>query len=267
VTAVSAKVGFIGLGQMGSVIAAGIARGGYDLTVWDRRPEAIASVSRAGSGRVASAASLAALAAECDVVGICVVDDAQVREVFAGGLLANLKPGSIVVIHSTVSPELCRSLAVDVAAMGAHLIDAPVSRFDPIDVNRPLTVMVGGEPGPVDSLVPLFGCFGDPIVHLGPVGSGMIAKLVNQTLQAANAALGEEALRVGASFGLDPASLSTILARSSGRSFGLELAIMKLRGDIDAGLALLRKDVRLFEAHDEAQSTDDLVALARRFVG
>jgi 3-hydroxyisobutyrate dehydrogenase len=264
---VAIRVGFIGLGQMGSVIARSILASGFEMTVWDIRQSVIEPFLAAGASAAGSAADVAA---GCDVVGICVVDDGQLLQVFEGGdgLLAGAGSGTVFVVHSTVSPDLCRALGPRVEEKGAHLVDAPVSRFNSRDPNSKIVVMVGGAEEPVGMAMPVLQAFGDPVLYFGPLGSGLLAKLVNQTLQSANAALGDEALDLGASFGLDVEELGRLLTTGSGRSFGLELALMARKADISAGLALLRKDVGLMAATRKQAGMDgDLIDAALRFVG
>jgi len=259
------RMGFIGLGQMGSIIAGGLLSAGYELTVWDVRDEAVAPFAARGAQVARSAAELAA---GCDIVGLCVVDDAQTRDVAEGdsGVLAAMRTGSVLVLHSTISPRLARTLGEQAAARGVQVVDAPVSRATSGPAGERIVVMVGGDDAPVGTVMPVLRAFGDPVLHLGPLGSGLLGKLVNQSLQSANAWLGEGALRLGEVLGLDVAVLGELLRTGSGRSFGLELALMARTTDMSQGLALLRKDVHLMAAAaDDAGVESELVALSTRF--
>ncbi|WP_280364150.1 NAD(P)-dependent oxidoreductase, partial [Nocardia abscessus] len=120
------RVGFIGLGSQGAPMARRIVEGGYPTTLWARRPAALEPFADTAA---VTAASPAALAARSDLVCLCVVGDADVREVVTGdnGVLAGLAPGSIIAVHSTVHPDTCRELAESAAAQQVAVIDAPVS--------------------------------------------------------------------------------------------------------------------------------------------
>jgi 3-hydroxyisobutyrate dehydrogenase-like beta-hydroxyacid dehydrogenase len=206
------EVGFIGLGNMGSRIVALLLDGGHRVTVWARRPASVEPFA----GRVAVADRPAGIARAADVIGLCVWSEEDVVEVLGGedGLAASLRPGTVVVVHSTVSPSGSQRLRQELSARGVELIDAPVS----VGANLPkLLVLVGGEPDAVQRAQPVLQSIGDPVLHLGPVGSGQIAKLVNNTMLAATIGLGEDALAFGASLGLDIRALATALATGSAR--------------------------------------------------
>jgi 3-hydroxyisobutyrate dehydrogenase-like beta-hydroxyacid dehydrogenase len=136
-------VGFVGLGSQGGPMARRIVQAGFPLILWARRAEALAPYADTAAQ---TARDLADLGARCDHVGICVFDDAGVREVCAA-LLPAMRPGSRIAIHSTVLPETCVELAALAAARGVALIDAPVSGGGPGAAAGTLTVMVGGEAG------------------------------------------------------------------------------------------------------------------------
>src|SRR3954452_305371 len=124
------RVGFIGLGSQGGPMARRVVGGGYDVTLWARRPATLAAFADTPAK---TAQSPAELAAASDLVCLCVVGDDDVREVMAGdhGVLAGLAPGGIVAIHSTVHPDTCRELAESAAKHGVLIIDAPVSGGGP----------------------------------------------------------------------------------------------------------------------------------------
>lgn len=220
------NVGFIGLGNMGTRIATQLVDGGHHLTVWARRSVSLAPFA----GRAAVAASPAMVAETSDLIGICVWDERDVDEVLLGqgGVLSGIKPGSVIAVHSTISPAGARRLAQEAAGQGAALVDAPVS----IGSRSPkLLVMVGGDHGAVERCRAAFDSFGDPVVHLGPVGSGLVAKLVNNTLLAATVALGRDAIALGGQLGMDEGALLTTLASgSSGGTWSSLLAHQHGRG-------------------------------------
>jgi 3-hydroxyisobutyrate dehydrogenase-like beta-hydroxyacid dehydrogenase len=148
------------------------------------------------------------------MVGICVWDEGGVEEVVLGdgGVLAGMRSGGVVAIHSTISPGACRRLHAAAADRGIGLVDAAVS----VGAHLPkVLVMVGGEAEVVDQCREAFESFGEPVAHLGPVGSGLIAKLVNNTLLTATVALGDDAIALGRDLGLDETALAEILAVGS----------------------------------------------------
>jgi 3-hydroxyisobutyrate dehydrogenase len=213
------RVGFIGLGNQGAPIARRIAAAGWPLTVWARRPEAAA-----GFGAVV-AETPAALAARCDLIGICVINDDDVREVLGGpnGVLAGVKPGAIIAIHSTILPETIVELAALAAEKGALLFDAPVSGGPRGAEAGTMTVMAGGDAGVLTGARPVFESFADTIMHLGPLGSGLVVKLINNNLCFANMTMGIHALELARGLGIDMAVAARVITASSGASVGFGL--------------------------------------------
>jgi 3-hydroxyisobutyrate dehydrogenase len=241
------RVGFIGLGSQGGPMARRIVEAGFPTTLWARRPETLAPF--AGSG-AATAGSAAELAAASDLACVCVVDDAGVEEVVtgSGGLLAGMAPGGVIAVHSTVHPDTCRRLGERAAEQGVALIDAPVSGGGPSAAQGRLLVMAGGGAETVDRCRPVLETYGDPVVHLGPIGAGQRAKLINNLLFTANLGVAESAFALARRFEVDPVQLSIVLGHGSGASFGASLLgrpdfTLAPMGEL-AG-ALLRKDVRL----------------------
>lgn len=238
----SVRCGFIGLGSQGAPMARRMVEAGYPLVLWARRPETLAPFADTAA---TVAASPAELAAQVDHVGVCVVDDAGVQQV-CDQLFPAMRRGGRIAIHATIHPDTCAALERQAAERGLSLIDAPVSGGQPAAEAGTLTVMVGGETAAVAAARPIFETFGKLIVHLGGVGAGQNAKLVNNALMAANMALAHHALTAGAALGIDHAALIELLTASSGRSFALEVcARLPTPQAFKHGGALLAKDVRL----------------------
>lgn len=234
--------GFIGLGSQGGPMARRIVDAGYPLRLWARRAESLAPYADTAATQ---AASIAELGAQTEHVGVCVVDDAGVQQV-CDELIPAMRAGSRIVIHSTVHPQLCVQLAAQAAARGLSLIDAPVSGGGAGATAGTLTVMVGGETAAVDAARPVLETFARHIVHLGGVGAGQTAKLVNNTLMAAHFAIAHHALAASERLGVDRKALADLVAISSGRSFGFD--VYARQSGITAfahGAKLLGKDVRL----------------------
>jgi 3-hydroxyisobutyrate dehydrogenase len=261
-TAGSLRVGFVGIGDQGGPMARRIVDAGFATTVWARRP---ASVEPFASTPATIAASPVELGRASDLVGVCVVNDADVRAVLLGpdGVLAGMGPGSIIAIHSTVHPQTCQEVAQAARSAGVSVIDAPVSGGGRAAAAGQVLVMVGGEDADVERARPVLVTFGDPVVHLGPLGSGQLAKLINNALMTAHLGLADDALRLGVGLGIDEAALAEALTRGSGASFSLGV-----RQRMPDGLAhfpaggLLRKDLDILTAVAE-QSGLDLSALGR----
>ncbi|WP_336967767.1 NAD(P)-dependent oxidoreductase [Sphingobium aromaticiconvertens] len=236
------RTGFIGLGSQGGPMARRMAEAGYPLTLWARRPEALEAFADTAATH---APSIAALGAASDHVGLCVVDDAGVQAVCAD-LIPTMAAGSRIIIHSTVHPQTCLDLAAQASTRGIALIDAPVSGGGPGATAGTLTVMVGGDANAVADARPVFESFAGSIVHLGGVGAGQLAKLINNALMAAHMALANHALDAGSTLGIDHKPLTELVRVSSGRSYGFEVAARLPDPTAFAhGAKLLAKDVRL----------------------
>ncbi|HEV7421225.1 MAG TPA: NAD(P)-dependent oxidoreductase [Mycobacterium sp.] len=240
------RVGFIGLGSQGAPMARRIVEGGYELTLWARRP---ASVEPYADTAAKVAATPAELGAASDLVCLCVVGDDDVKQVLNGdtGVLAGLAPGGIVAIHSTVHPDTCREIAKSAAEKGISVIDAPVSGGSPAASEGTLLVMVGGEEDIVAKVRPVFETYADPVVHLGPLGSGQVTKILNNLLFSANLGSAMSTLELGESLGIPRDKLCEVVTRGSANSKALNsIAVFggSLEGLAPIAGALLQKDVR-----------------------
>ena len=164
--------------------------------------------------------SPAALAAASDIVCLCVVGDDDVRGLAYGdeGLLAGLAPGGTIVIHSTIHPDTCRELADKAAAQGISVVDAPVSGGSPAVEAKQLLVMVGGEEADVAKCRPVFEAYGDPVVHLGPLGAGQVTKILNNLLFSANLGSAISLLELGESLGVSRSKMCEVVTRGSANS-------------------------------------------------
>ncbi|MGW3285837.1 NAD(P)-dependent oxidoreductase [Streptomyces sp. NPDC001002] len=259
------RVGFIGLGSQGGPMARRIVDAGYETTLWARRPATLVPFAGTPAKRASSPAELAAAS---DLVCVCVVDDADVEEILTGehGVLAGLRKGGVVAVHSTVHPDTCRRLADRARTHGVTLIDAPVSGGGPAAAEGRLVVMAGGEPGTVAYCRPVFETYADPVVHMGPLGTGQLAKLLNNVLFTANLATAADTLALGRDLAVDAGALAQVVAHGSGASFALT-RIASAGGTLDRIAAhagpLLRKDVRLVtDVAEAAGARPDVVTAA-----
>lgn len=236
------RTGFIGLGSQGGPMAERMLASGFPLTVWARRPEALEPFTAQGAS---AAPSVEELAGACDHIGVCVFDDAGVAQV-CDALIPAMRPGSLLAIHSTILPESCIALEARCAERGIAFLDAPVSGGGGAAAAGTLTVMCGGSAEAFAQANPVFATFAGVTVHLGPVGSGQRAKIVNNTLLAANMGLGEAALEAGKALGIDRKALAELIKASSGRSFGFEVvARLPSPQAFAQGAPLLAKDTNL----------------------
>jgi 3-hydroxyisobutyrate dehydrogenase len=261
------RIGYIGLGDQGSGIADMVAESEHELVVWARRSGVTDRYEDRGA---TAAASPAELAAQCDIVGLCVTGDADVEAlVVERGLLEAMHPGAALVIQSTVRPETVRAFGPRADQRGVHLLDAPVSGSGSAARQHKLLVMTGGTAAAVAMATPLFDTCAGTVVHCGGLGDAQIAKLINNGLFTANLKIIHDALQIGEQMGIDPDVLRTVLLAGSARSFGLEQyqRIFDLDQAAHAA-ALLRKDLGLLAALTSGVGVDpgDIVDLAGRVI-
>ena len=181
-------------------------------------------------------------------MGICVWDDEAVREVLYGndGVLAGAREGTVIAIHSTVLPATVRDSRGGRRGRGLMLVDAPVSGGRDVALSGGLVVAVGGDETAVRAQPSGVRIVRRAqVIHVGPVGAGQFAKLINNALLAANLAVADDAIALAQSLGMEPAALAEVIRNGSGRSFGFDVALM-IRASADARTQTamsLRKDV------------------------
>lgn len=204
------RVGYIGLGIMGTPMALNIIKAGFELTVWARREAACAPLVEAGATQVASPA---ALAAQVDLVFTNVSDTPDVEEVILGaeGIIHGAHPGLIVVDNSTISPDASREIAARLAQVEVDFLDAPVSGGDVGAKAGTLSIMVGGQVESFNKVLPVLQACGQNIVHIGAVGAGQVCKACNQVLVAQQMAAVGEALMLAKAMEADPAKVREAL--------------------------------------------------------
>jgi 3-hydroxyisobutyrate dehydrogenase-like beta-hydroxyacid dehydrogenase len=241
------RVGFIGVGSQGGPMARRIVEEGFPLTLWARRP---ASLDPYSDTDAVIAATPAELGAASDVVGICVVADTDVEDVLRrdDGVLAGMAPGGVIAIHATIHPDTCRRLADVARERGVAIVDAPVSGGGQMAADRKLLVMVGGADDDVARCRPVFETYGNPVIHLGPLGSGQVAKLLNNFVFTAQVAVSLDTYAFAQDLGVDRGALAQVLAHGSGGSTvaGIVAGMnFDLSGMAQVAAGLLRKDVGL----------------------
>jgi 3-hydroxyisobutyrate dehydrogenase/2-hydroxy-3-oxopropionate reductase len=208
-------VAVLGTGRMGSAMARSLARSGTSLVLWNRTPwRADELASALGAGR---AATPAAAAAAADVAITMLADDAAVRAVFEGpdGLVRGVRPGAVLVDMSTVLPATIRAVEAAVRAVGAGLLDAPVSGSVSLAESGALTIMAGGEAADLERARAALEPLAKKIVHVGPLGAGAALKLaVNTVVYGLNQALAE-ALVLAEAAGVDLSTAYDVLTASA----------------------------------------------------
>jgi 3-hydroxyisobutyrate dehydrogenase-like beta-hydroxyacid dehydrogenase len=238
---------------------------GFPMTVWARRAETLEPFVAAGA-QVAT--SRHELGAASEILCICVLADQDVDDVLRGpeGALAGMAPGGVVVVHSTVHPDTCRRLQDDHPEL--RVIDAPVSGGGHMAAQRQLLVMVGGDADAFERCRPVLETFADPLVHLGPLGAGQEAKLLNNALFAAQLGLVADAFATATERGLDPAALRSVLEAGSSRSYAAQIiggSGFGLAGMASIAGPLLAKDVAIL-SELLAPGTPTLISAAQAAV-
>jgi 3-hydroxyisobutyrate dehydrogenase len=243
------NIGFVGIGNMGSRMAAHLVRAGYAVTVFDIAADRARRFADEHQARATE--RLGDLAAEADVVVTMLPSGREVRDVVLdmqdGALAGHLRRGSIVIDMSSAAPVGTRDLGAALAQRGVGLVDAPVSGGIVGAEKGTLAIMIGGESAAVAQVRPVLERMGNRLFEVGGLGCGHALKCLNNFLAATSFAAASEAVRVGRSFGLDPATMIDVINVSTGRSFATDVVIKDhvLNEKFATGFALglLTKDV------------------------
>jgi 3-hydroxyisobutyrate dehydrogenase len=242
------RIGFLGLGIMGSRMATNLARAGFPLSVWTHTP---GKAERWASEHGAKARMTPAeVAADSDIVISMVVDGEQVASVLLGehGVIESAHGGLLCVDMSTIAPADTRRIGAALAERAVRLLDAPVTGSAPRAEDGTLTIMAGGAPEDFARARPALEAMGELIVHVGELGQGEMLKLINNALGAANAAALGEALVLARATEVDLDAFVRVVSRGSGGSVQLELKSGAMREHDYTTLfktAHMLKDVRL----------------------
>jgi len=244
----SMRIGFIGLGTMGYLMAGHVSRGGYDIAAYNRRGNVAEKWNAEHKGRQAK--SPADAAADADIVISCVSDDTAVRSVTVGpeGAFSAMKRGSIYVDHTTCSAALSQELNERAKEKGVGFLDAPVTGGKPGAAKGSLTAMVGGDPAVLDRAREVISTYTKVVAHVGPSGAGQIAKMANQMCIGGILQSLAEALGLVEHAGLDASRILQVLVTGSGKSWQMEnRGVNMLEGKYDFGFSveLLAKDLGL----------------------
>jgi 3-hydroxyisobutyrate dehydrogenase len=212
------KVAFLGLGDIGSLMAKHLARDPFDLVVWNRTASKAEAFARENKARVA--ATPAEAVKNSDVVITCLPSSSEVEAVLHGtdGMIDSLRKGAVLIDCTSGDPPTSRSIAAELGGRGVDFIDAPVSGGTVAAKAGTLTVMWGGEATVFERARSVVEAFGKKIVHAGPVGSGDALKAVNNALLAVHILSTAEGLAVLVKAGVDPKVALDVINASSGRS-------------------------------------------------
>lgn len=249
-------IGFIGLGNMGTPMAAHLAAEGYPLTVADARPEQTGRFVAEHPSAVVG--TLAETGRAVRFVITMLPNISVVRDVMLGdkGMAASMTPGAILIDMSSSSPPGTIALGEELARRGIHMIDAPVSGGVPRAVTGELTIMAGGEAADIDRCEPILKAMGKTIFRTGKLGTGQAMKALNNLCSAAGLLIASEAVRAGREFGLDAELMIDILNVSTGQNnstlrkfkpfilpkkyesgFGLDLMVKDLTAALDLAVS------------------------------
>ncbi|HVQ22083.1 MAG TPA: NAD(P)-dependent oxidoreductase [Candidatus Saccharimonadia bacterium] len=241
------RVGFAGMGTMGAAMAANLARAGAPVAVWNRTPGRTGPVLALGA---TEAPSPAILAADAEVVVLCLSDTPDVEAVLFGptGIAEGIRSGSLVIDCSTISPKASVGFAERLAAHGVGFVDAPVSGGSEGAQKGTLTIMCGGSESDVERARPVLAAMGKTITRMGPVGAGQATKAVNQVILAGTYLGVAEGIVLAIKAGLDPQTVVGALAGGAAGSWVLQNRSGRMIADdypLGFRIALHRKDLAI----------------------
>jgi 3-hydroxyisobutyrate dehydrogenase len=265
-------VGFIGVGNMGWPMAACLVKAGFPVLINDSRRQVANNFVQQVGGTAPD--SLRRLAAGSDVVVTMLPTSVIVERVLAGGddnIFAGMKPGTIIIEMSSGVPSVTQALAGKVTALGAHMIDAPVSGGVPRAKTGQLAIMVGDENAIIDQAMPVLSAMGTSVLRTGGIGSGQAMKALNNLVSTGGFLIGIEALLIGQRFGLDPAVMTDVLNAATGMNNSTQKKFKQfvLSRSFDAGftMGLLAKDLSIaLQVGRETATAAPLSALVKEMI-
>jgi 3-hydroxyisobutyrate dehydrogenase len=215
------RIAFIGVGTMGLPMASNLVKKGFAVIAYDLNAAAVQAAASAG---MAAAATAAEAVAGADLVITMLPSSPHVESVYLGdgGVVAAARKGTLCVDMSTIDPAASRRVAAAAAERGLRFIDAPVSGGTPRATDGTLAIMVGGAEADVAEARPALEAMGANVIHVGPVGSGEVAKLCNNLIAGVAAVAVSEAFRIAEGFGVDAKVVTEVIAKSSGGTWLME---------------------------------------------
>jgi len=245
------QIAFLGLGVMGSPMAANLARSGYSVTAWNRTPNR-PGVEIAANAGATVVLSIREAVETADVVFLCVSDVPDVEQVIlgAGGVAESAQPGTLVIDTSTIGPSAAQNIGAQLKQRQLRFLDAPISGGDIGAKNGTLTIMVGGEPTDFEESKPLLEVLGKTIRLCGAVGSGQAVKLCNQVLCSVHMVALCEAMQLAEQQGIDPNLIVEVCSTGAAGSWALSNLGPKIaESDFQPGFMIkhILKDLRLVQ--------------------
>jgi 3-hydroxyisobutyrate dehydrogenase len=273
----SKRIGFVGVGTMGKLMAINLLKRHYQVTAFDLNPAPVEELLEFGAERAGSASEAAAVS---DVVLTMLPSSPHVEQAVlgAGGILDGMRPGTILIDMSTIDPLVSRSVAEKVAARGFRMLDAPVSGGSVGARDATLTIMVGGPADLFEECRPVLEAMGTNVIHCGDNGMGEVVKVVNNLIAGVSMAVTAEAYNIGLRAGADPKVLYEVISKSSGRCWSHDvnlpyagvLTAAPANDDFAPGFMvdLMRKDLGLaVSAAKGVQAPAILAAAAEQLYG
>jgi 3-hydroxyisobutyrate dehydrogenase-like beta-hydroxyacid dehydrogenase len=253
-----AKVGFIGLGLMGSRLTRRMHETGWNIRAWNRSPQPAAAVEKEG---ITIAASVASLVADSDVILSSLANDAAVRSVYLdkGGVFSTAEPGTVILEMSTISPELSRSLHREARARGVDFLDVAISGSTPAVDAGTITLLAGGDKETFEQCVPIFESIARQWFLMGPGSSGVQMKLVVNLLLGLDMQAIAEAVSLGEHLQLDRNVLLDVLSKTAVVAPAMAGKFRKIKeGDYspEFPLRLMSKDMDLVMDAAKASGAD-----------
>ena len=243
-----ARCCFLGLGVMGAPMAGYLVKAGHDVIVWNRTTaKATAWVEAQGSSSASMAETAADAVSGAEFVFSCLGDDPDVEAVYSD-MMASLKPGAVVVDHTTASADLARRLYAALADKSIAFVDAPISGGQAGAEAGQLTIMCGGDEAAFESVAPVMDCYAKQMTLIGGPGAGQTAKMVNQICIAGVVQGLSEGLAFAENAGLDPAKVIEAISKGAAQSWQMENRWKTMvDGKFDYGFAVdwMRKDLRI----------------------
>jgi 3-hydroxyisobutyrate dehydrogenase len=241
----------VGMGVMGSPMAANLARSGQKVSIWNRTPNR-PGIHLAANAGAKVASSIQEAVKKADIIFTCLADVSDVEAVIlgAGGIAEFAQPNALIIDMSTIGPDAARKLGVKLKKYNLRFLDAPVSGGDTGAKNGTLTIMVGGEPTDFEECKPLLEILGKKIFLCGPVGSGQAVKLCNQALCAVHMVALCEAMQIAKLQGIDPNLMIEVCGTGAAGSWALSnLGPQIVESDFAPGFMIkhMLKDLRLVQ--------------------
>lgn len=258
------KTAFLGLGIMGSSMAANLARNGFDITAWNRTSDR-PGINTAREAGAAIAPSIREAVTNADIIFLCVSDVPDVESVLLGdtGVVHYAQPNALVVDTSTIGPQAAKQIAQALQERNLRFVDAPISGGDIGAKNGTLTIMVGGEPADFEECQPLLAAMGKTIRWCGPVGSGQGVKLCNQVLVSTYMIGICETMLLAEQIGIDPNLVVEVCGSGAAASWALSnLGIKVAKSDFQPGftIANMLKDLK-FVTESASDNSERLVGV------